>query len=211
MQKERLKLDALEKIEKERTRIARDLHDNLGAELSLISSKIDIQSFKNKNTALQVELDQISTISKSANHQLRETIWSINQPRINHGELVRKIKEYGERIFENSEVSFETSTTSEDIDLSPVVGLYLFRICQEAINNSFKYGNASTVFVSLKPNELIVGDNGVGFDITTVRQGYGLNNIKERVAEIDGTLKIESNSEGTKVIVSFSHLKNEFD
>jgi len=203
LQKEILKVEALKKLEKERSRIARDLHDNLGAELSLISSKIDIQSFKNKNTALQLELDKIATISKNANHQLRETIWSIHKPSIELNELGRKMEEYGKRIFDNTPVNFKMDCVEVTKNLSSAMALHLFRISQEMINNAFKYANANLVTVHLNENKLQIKDNGTGFDINTVRRGYGINNIEERISEIGNNFTLRSNENGTELIVLF--------
>lgn len=201
---EQVKNQELQNLENERGRIARDLHDNLGAELTLITSKVDIEAFKNQNSVLGNSLDEISEISKNANHQLRETIWSIHQSTISSADLMGKIRTYFDRIKNEDSITLELVNQAIDIDFSPAVGLNLFRISQEALNNTVKYANAHKVVVNLKATELIIQDDGSGFDVNGVRRGYGLNNMEERARELAGVFSIVSKSEGTTITVSYT-------
>ncbi len=203
LQAERLKIEGLRHVENERSRIARDLHDNLGAELSLISSKIDIEAFKHDNTPVQEELNRISEISKNANHQLRETIWSIHKPDITLQELGNKIDDYTRRIFNGTSVTINIRISETPINLSPALALNLFRISQETINNTFKYAQAQKLNIILNGHEIRIEDDGTGFNIATVRRGYGLNNIEARVKELNGQLQLSSGESGTKLEVLF--------
>ena len=192
-------------LERERSRIARDLHDNLGAELTMITSKIDMKSFKASNDIDKGELEEIGQISRSANHMLRETIWSIHQDEISLRELHSKAKAYAERVFADQAVMVSTRVYDEDCVISPAVALHLFRITQESVNNAFKYANCSEFSIIIRKNQIELRDNGTGFDATTVQKGYGLQNMQERANEMQATLTMESNKEnGTKIVVSLS-------
>lgn len=194
----------LKNLERERIRIARDLHDNLGAELTMITSKIDAKSFRSQNEAEKSELDALGAISRNANLVLRETIWSIHKESITIDELTTKAKEYCERIFMDSPVKFEVIGKDLEVEISPALALHLFRIIQEATNNAFKYANCQNVSVTISKETTRVSDDGNGFDYATVRKGYGLQNIEVRAKEMNAHLKIESNEiNGTVITVKY--------
>ncbi len=201
--REKVKNEELQNLEKERGRIARDLHDNLGAELTLLTSKIDIEAFKNQETTLGQTLDEISEISKNANHQLRETIWSIHKSTISSQELLEKIKLYFDRIKNSASIELKVTNHSSTNSFSPAMGLNIFRICQEALNNAVKYADASIFSIELDTDRLEIMDNGNGFNLQTVRRGYGLNNMEERAKETEGKLTINSDNNGTQIILEF--------
>src|SRR5690606_20163527 len=94
MDRQKSTISILQNLETERTRIARDLHDNLGAELTMISSKLDMKAFKTSNEADKKDLAEIREISSNANFVLRETIWSIHKQELTIDELYRKADEY---------------------------------------------------------------------------------------------------------------------
>lgn len=202
-QSEQLEIQGLKNLEVERKRIARDLHDNLGAELVLISSKIDAVAFKNKDEQMDILLDGIGEISTNASHQLRETIWSIHKSSISIEELAMKVGNYAERIGETSKLEIHIETESPETMLSPALGLHLFRMCQEMMNNTIKYAEAKRIDIEFKPNELSISDDGKGFDVKSVRRGYGLNNLEERTNEINGEMMLSSDENGTKFQVRF--------
>ncbi|MFK8039290.1 MAG: tetratricopeptide repeat protein [Crocinitomicaceae bacterium] len=203
LQSEKLKVDGYKNVEKERTRIARDLHDNLGAELSLISSKIDIEIFKANNEAFKTNLETISNVSKNANHQLRETIWSIHKTDISVNDLKEKIESFAFRVTEGTNINNYISCSNPTFKFTPALALNLFRIAQEAINNSIKYGDIKAIKVQLSPNKLQIIDDGSGFNVSDVRRGYGLNNIEERSKDIGGDLTLDSTEKGTTINIQF--------
>lgn len=204
LDKQKSRLITLQKLEDERSRIARDLHDNLGAELTLITSKIDLKAFKSNSENEKNELDEIGSISRNANHVLRETIWSIHQSSISLEELCNKSKAYAERIFADSSTNIVLDYSKPDFVFSPATALHLFRIIQESINNSFKYSEASEVKITISPNRIVIFDNGNGFDLETVKKGYGLQNLAQRANEIQGEYLIDTEvGKGTRIQVTF--------
>jgi len=194
----------LKNLERERIRIARDLHDNLGAELTMITSKIDAKSFKSTNESEKAELDELGAISRNANIVLRETIWSIHKESITIDELVTKAKEYCQRIFAGSSISFEVQGANLNVAISPALALHIFRIIQESTNNAFKYSNCKNVNVIINSHSTVISDDGAGFDFKTVRKGYGLQNIEVRAKEMNAQLTISSaEKKGTTISVFY--------
>lgn len=203
LSEQKLRLKALEQVEVERGRIARDLHDNLGADLSLITSKIDIQAYKQNDPNFKSDLERISTLSRSANAQLRDTIWSIHKSTLTLGELAMKIVEFGDRIFLDTKTKLKVESLENEFIIQPSKALHLYRICQEFINNSFKYANASEVQIIITNNMISLKDNGRGFVLSEVSKGYGLNNIESRAIEMGATINWK-NENGTHLTISFT-------
>lgn len=203
MQLQRSTIENMKNLDAERTRIARDLHDNLGAELTLISSKIDVKSYKLTNENDKRELNEIREIASMANNVLRDTIWSIHKHELTADELKSKTLEYLNRIAIHPEIEINVNATQQQI-YSPAIALHLFRIIQEATNNAIKYAVCSELTVNISSNRVQIIDNGIGFDIATIHQGYGLQNMKERASEMNAQLSIISSIEkGTLIQVDF--------
>lgn len=201
--RQKAEIEQLKSLEKERSRIARDLHDNLGAELSIISARLDQQIYNSTAPAEQEVLQRISNLAKDANSSLRETVWSIHQKEISLQELHDKVFDYCAKIFGNGTVNWSLKLANENKVLSPSLALHLYRIIQESINNVSKYADANTVCVRLAANQIQIEDDGVGFDLQRVKKGYGLNNMHERALEILGEITWNSSSKGTRIAVDF--------
>lgn len=204
LERQKAELTILQNLDAERNRIARDLHDNLGAELTLISSKLDIKSYKATNEVEKEELSAIRAISSNANFMLRETIWSIHKQELTVDELYQKTKDYAQRIFEDKETQVIVEVEQKEAALSPSVALHLYRILQETINNASKYANCKTLTLHIAPHLVVVQDDGQGFDETIVSKGYGLQNIKQRVEELNGIINFHSEiGKGTSIEIKF--------
>jgi len=182
-------------MNKERNRIAMDLHDHVGAELTLVSSKIDVHAYKEKRTNKIEELQNIAKQIRNVNAILRETVWSIQNETITVHELLDRVETYAQNLF-HGELNYTGISNSLEYQLSPQVALNLYRICQEACTNCFKYAEASALSLAITINKhhlkLVLKDNGKGFDQSIKSSGYGLRNMKQRVAKINGKLDISS-------------------
>lgn len=193
-----VKVKNLENIEKERVRIARDLHDHLGAELTLISSRIDLRGYQETNVSNKEELAELAAMTRNANDQLRETIWSINKTAITVDELGSKIEEYANRLIGENDIALEINLTDENQELRPNVALNLYRIVQEILHNAKKYAEASKWSVDLSAQKIQVKDDGLGFDEAEVAEGYGLKNMDQRALEIQFNLtRVTAKGAGT--------------
>lgn len=194
----------LQNIEKERSRISRDLHDNLGAELTIISSKLDIKAFKTENIAEKAELEEMKAMTSNANHLLRETIWSIHSDDTSVGEIAEKVSDYAKRLFKDQVVELNYSVTDHEHEIKSDVALHLYRIVQEALNNCLKYANCTAIDFTINSDLVTIKDNGNGFDLDNVKRGYGLNNMNQRVNEIQASLQLKTaKGLGTSISVHF--------
>lgn len=195
----------------EKERISRDLHDNIGAQLTYITASLDNIAYNSaaKDTLPVEKINALSGFSRYTMQQLRETIWAINQENISVEELKSRMQEYCLRMTDagNMQVKVEFSN-GRDLPLKPSYAINIYRIVQEAINNAVKHSQARELRLLVRECEgqnlhIEVADNGVGMSKGSAA-GYGLKNMQDRVKDINGSFLIESEAgKGTKVKVSF--------
>ena len=196
-------VETLNRLTDERNRIARDLHDNLGAELTIVSSKLDTKIYKTEKELEKEELEKIADLTRNASIVLRETVWSIKAEKLTLLSLTEKIKEFFHRLEKEESFSLNISIQEEQKELTPLLALNLFRISQEALTNVLKYANATSVELQITSTSLTIQDDGQGFNLQTIKKGYGLKNMESRVAEFNGTFSVSSSNKGTKISVTF--------
>jgi signal transduction histidine kinase len=196
-------VETLNRLTNERNRIARDLHDNLGAELTIVSSKLDTKIYKTEKETEKVELEQIAELTRNANVVLRETVWSIKAEKLTVLSLTEKIKEFYARLENENSFALNVTIEEEQKELTPLLALNLFRISQEALTNVLKYANASKVEIQISSRSLTIQDDGQGFNLHTIKKGYGLTNMESRAKEFNGTFSVSSSNKGTKISVAF--------
>jgi signal transduction histidine kinase len=200
--------------EKERKRIAADLHDNLGAQLSFIKRNVNfmIDRPEGFNRADERKyLDQVNDTAQNAMVDLRETIWVLNRDEVSIQEFADKLKSYlRQQLLDRKITNWEfRDDISQNWKLSSSEIMHLFRIVQEVISNIIKHACANHISIKLSshsPNtyELEIIDNGKGFDINNEYDGhYGLENIQARSTTINAQILIESNpGQGTRVLLT---------
>ncbi len=196
------------KLQDQRLSISRDLHDNIGSQLTLIISSIDNLKFltKNSDSVFQSKLTEINNFAGNTISELRDTIWAMNKNKISYEDFQGRILSFIEKAklaSGNCHFNFN-STVKSPVHLSSVKGINLFRIVQEAINNALKYAKASEISISIieTENNLIIkiSDDGIGFDLNSIELGNGLENMQKRAAEINGKINIQSKiNAGTQI------------
>ncbi len=198
------KLRAIElqqKIQNERERISRDLHDSVGTQLSLISNNIEWIAYPLKEfteTERAEKLKSLNQKSREVISTLRESIWALNKEAITMEEFSDKLKSFIQKqlqLYTHIKLQYKEDI-SQNLVLGPNEALNLFRICQEGISNSLKYSDASILQVAITTTEgkyrVAISDNGKGFTMSdrNALEGHGLDNMKHRAGEIDSTLEI---------------------
>lgn len=196
------------KLQDQRLSISRDLHDNIGSQLTLIISSIDNLKFltKNSDMVFQSKLTEINNFAGNTISELRDTIWAMNKNKISYEDFQGRILSFIEKVklaSGNCHFNFN-STVKSPIYLSSAKGINLFRIIQEAINNTLKYARASEISISITETEknliIKISDNGIGFNLNTIEFGNGLENMQKRAAEINGKINIQSKiNTGTQI------------
>lgn len=200
LKKKNLELEASQALQKEKERISRDLHDNVGGQLSYVLYSLDGMNEENKQKRSELT-NNINESIRNVISNLRETIWAINEESITINDFSDKLKVYIHTMFRNTETKIIfNEQVNHNLLLNSLVGLNLYRICQEIVNNVFKYAKASELKVDIIVNDkitIIISDNGIGFDLEKkYEQGFGLANIKARASEVG--ISINLNSETNK-------------
>tara|TARA_R110000868_G_scaffold259361_2_gene517157 strand:+ start:22625 stop:24436 length:1812 start_codon:yes stop_codon:yes gene_type:complete len=202
------------KIHKERERISRDLHDNVGAQITNLITGIEISNLhiqkKQQNQALQL-LQNLDLEARGAMNDLRETIWLLDKDELQFGIFLDHLKGYLKRqesYLQGMKIDIQSDIAPSRI-LNPTQSLNLTRIIQEALNNARKYAEAEKFNISFQnyDSKILVklSDNGVGMDIEArANKGNGLQNIEERSAEINASFTLESEiNKGTSITIIF--------
>jgi two-component system, chemotaxis family, CheB/CheR fusion protein len=186
--------------EDERRRIARDLHDELGQQLTALRIRLDAVRKKCDDEALCAQIDETQLIAARIDKGVDFLAWELRPAALDDLGLFPAIEKYV------NEWSLYTETEAEVIALSlkkarflPEVETNLYRIVQEAFNNIHKHARASRVEVQFEKRDdsivLVIEDNGCGFNIEEKMNrstGIGLIGMKERAALIGGFFDIES-------------------
>ncbi len=195
------------RIQEERVRISRDLHDHIGSQLTIISSGIDNLAFTEEDEVRKEALYAISDNGRDTMLQLRETIWAMNQKVIDLETLTAKTQEFVSRLNLDGKSVKVNMGADDDLTLSPVMAINLYRIVQEAVNNAVKYADFSEMLISFKKYNgtltVKITDDGRGFVLNDLSEkGYGLINMKERAKQFHGELNLTTApGKGTRVEV----------
>lgn len=199
-------LKAENELQQDRQRISRELHDNIGSRLLFLVS--NAESLAEKVDAGEREkAHQLGSFAKNTLHELRRTVWFINQDFVSLEELQMKMGEYFGFLSQSPEITL-TATWQADpsIVVRSSVAAAIFRVAQEAVSNSLKHAEASSIGILVSSDasgiELRVSDNGKGFQKKNggVVEGNGLRNMSANAAAANGTITIDS-SNGTSVVL----------
>jgi signal transduction histidine kinase len=200
-EKQKHYIEVQNRLNSERSRIARDLHDNLGAELTLANNLSDKYAYLTSNPEERLKWNEMGEQIRRANLTMRDTIWAIHENEISLNNLIRRIKDYALRMAEIKDMSIQTDGFEQipDMKINPEKALHLFRACQEIIQNSVKHSKGNIIKLIWTNNYFQISDNGIGFDPqnTNASEGYGLKNIKKRLQEAGVDFDLKTGSEGT--------------
>jgi ligand-binding sensor domain-containing protein/signal transduction histidine kinase len=208
----RAKLERLEQqhaIERERARIARDMHDELGAKLTRISFQgaVAVRSLANSGHA-EREIEKMSETARALVTSLDEIVWAVDPDNDSLENLAGYICRYAGEFFENSPVNCEFVIPAKlpDCRLPSDVRHHVFLAVKEALNNVLKHSGASHVELRMAAESdrfaIVIHDDGRGIESNGPgkRAGHGLVNICKRLASINGECQIESNpGKGTRI------------
>lgn len=189
----------IETQEKERHRIAQDLHDDVGSQLNLIS--LGLHRIHKMGASIEKEeTDSILLITEGVIDRVRSLSHELLPPILEKFGLVAALEEveFNYNKTKTIHLDFKTNIENEEPIFDPNDRLHLYRICQELIQNSLKHGKAKVIRISLINQDgnirLAITDDGVGFNKEDLKlgKGMGLMNIENRVEMLGGTITISS-------------------
>jgi signal transduction histidine kinase len=198
--------------EDERRRIARDMHDQFGQQLTVLKMKLDAlyeDCGEYENLCEQVET--LQAMARQLNADVDHMVWEMRPTALDDLGLESALSSYVQKWSQHIAVPVQLHASGMDKDrLQPEIETTLYRIAQEALNNIAKHAGAKNVGVVLERRanqvSLIIDDDGVGFDLQGVleadEKGLGLVGMRERAALVGGTVEIESQpDEGATIFV----------
>lgn len=195
-------IETQNQLQNQRLTISRDLHDNIGSQLTFIISSIDNLKYRFvlEDQKLKEKLIDISSFTRTTITELRDTIWAMNKEELSFHDLKTRITNF----IESAKAASEHVIFTFDIDpgisdkvvFSSLKGINLYRILQEGINNSLKHAEANLIVITIQKNGdgfyLQIQDDGKGFDEKSVLLSNGIANMKKRISETGGLFLIQS-------------------
>lgn len=204
--KQKREFEKHQAIEKERTRIATDMHDDLGAGLSRI--KFLSQSISHKkmeDESIKTELEKITSYSNEMTEKMGEIVWALNEKNDTLADLVAYTRSYAVEYLANHDIACEADTPLHlpGTFITGEIRRNIFLSVKECLHNIVKHSGATHVKFSIQLNkeiQIVIHDNGKGIDWEHQRAySNGINNIRQRMKEIKGQAAF-SNEAGTKVV-----------
>jgi PAS domain S-box-containing protein len=197
----------IEAQEQERSRIARELHDDIGQRLALLAVELeqlhqdlpDLHEVRTRTGELHKQASELATDIQTLSHELHST-------KLEYLGAVAAMRDLCRELEEQTKVKINFESQDLPNPLPPNISLCLFRVLQESLRNALKHSGAPRVEVGLRgtPEEihLVVSDRGVGFDGKAAKEspGLGLVSMEERLKLLKGTISIESKPKhGTRI------------
>ncbi len=208
--RKRLEREILEVSSREQQRIGQDLHDSLGQHLTGITflTKVLERKLEHKNPEEAKEAAEIGRLVMQALAQTRNLARGLFPVELERSGLVAAIADLAGNVERMTKVKCSFKSKENIVVQDNVLATHVFRIAQEAINNSVKHSKAKKIEITLSPVgdhlELCVSDDGAGFDPEAKMDGLGLRIMHYRARRIGGTLDIKAPAEGgTRVTCSF--------
>ena len=203
----RAREERLAELQKVRTRIATDLHDDIGSSLTQIAilSEVAQQSMKGNGASL-VPLKSIATVSNELVDAMSDIVWAINPEKDHLQDLIQRMRRFASDVLlaKGISLNFEASSYAPDIPLGANPRRAVFLIFKETLANIVKYANATQVRIEFDftPQQLVltIADNGCGFEVdelsnalfTDQKGGHGIISMKKRAAQMNGRLDLVS-------------------
>jgi ligand-binding sensor domain-containing protein len=192
------RLMRLLEMERMRTRIAADLHDDIGANLTRISLLSEVAKQKSANGNDNM-LSSIANIARESVASMNDIVWAIGPDHDRMLDLTRRMRQHAEEIFAMRDIELDFNAPADDTDLKLSVGVRrdVLLIFKEAVNNAARHSDCSKVQIDFRCENSIltlkIEDNGNGFDSENFESdGQGLRSMTRRSKSLGGELTIES-------------------
>lgn len=191
----RLRIAQLLALQKLRTKIARDLHDEVGSMLTRISILTELLKYKNQHNP---EIEQIAEASRQATNTMSDVLWSVDARNDKMGNLVDRMREHADSLLQPLDISIHFE--AEGLDMNCTMNMQtrqnLLMILKEAIHNIAKHSNATQVNILLRNGnnhfKMVISDNGTTPSLNRHGSGQGLKNMQLRATEIKAKLTIDT-------------------
>lgn len=192
----------------ERDRVAKDLHDRLGGMMGALRIQFDhvSESIGEKQPEINQKMDKATEMLNESVGEIRKVAHNMASAAISEFGFEKAVAKLVERITSSSKLNISFSESGDDFQFKSGVEMELYKIIQELISNILKHAKANDVHIESSIHDgvlqLIVEDDGIGFNASKSSNGLGINSLKQRVDKLKGKLIYDSSpGKGTTVIV----------
>ena len=214
----RYRVSRLLEMERMRTRIATDLHDDIGANLTKISILSEVAHRRLGNGANYFNdanlLENIAETSRESVSAMSDIVWAINPKKDSLADLTSRMRRYAEELLERRaiKIEFYAAPSAPDLKLDADLRRNIYLIFKESLNNIVRHAAAENVRIDFGfaggALTLKIADDGRGFETNDEYDGNGLASMRKRAAELGGNLEIHSSpTNGTSIILSLESAK----
>ncbi len=198
---------SINKIQEDRLSISRELHDNIGSQLTFVNAGLE-QFLHTETPPSQSQLKLLNENLTQSMRELRKTVWLISKTSASIDEIGLKLRDILKPIEQNGHRIEVIASGTTDIKLNELQTTHVFRIIQEATNNAVQHASCSKIVIRLKTEQkgvvfISVEDDGSGFDENVVQKSNGLKNMQYRAEQIQGLFHTESRP-GRGTVISFN-------
>jgi signal transduction histidine kinase/ligand-binding sensor domain-containing protein len=201
----RYRVASLLQIANMRTRIATDLHDDIGADLTRIALLSEVA----RGAEESGPLSSIARIARESVSSMNDIVWAINPKRESVVDLIRRMRQHADEVLISRAMAlrFDPPQVPSTLRLAMDVRRDLLLIFKEAVNNAARHARCTTVTIDVRIERsrmtLAIADDGVGFDASAASDGHGLHSMRRRAERLKGTLEIRTAPGGTTLTVAF--------
>jgi len=193
--------------DKERSRIADDLHDNLGSKIATLKLYIEEIKFTTKKAERNLLFNKLKTLVNDTYNEVRKIAHNKNFGALIDKGLILSTINIANQISTSEKLLIKVININVKQHINNAIEIQLFRIIQELLTNIIKYANATEVIIQFSEDthelSIIIEDNGIGFNTNKKNYGFGLSNIEKRVEKIKGSISIDSTiGNGTTIIIN---------
>lgn len=199
-------------VANERSRLARDVHDTLGHSLTVIIKLLEVCKITSKTDPdkMNGQLEEAIRIAQNGVQEIKHSVSGILAEKILNQDLLSLLMELASEFQDNSGITVSVTTQGTVEEVSKKHAVVLYSVCQEALTNSLRHGNAKNVAIVIKYEsetiKLTIFDDGVGCG--KIHRGFGLNGMEQRIGEVNGKMSYKSDK-GQGFILNFEVPKKE--
>ncbi len=205
----RSRVRRLLELERVRTRIATDLHDDIGSSLSQIAilSEVAHRHVDSAHPSLAEPLTDIAGISRELVDSMSDIVWAIDPERDYLGDLAHRMRRFASDVFSSRDIrlEFQSPAGEQDLQMGADLRRQIFLIFKEAVHNVVRHSGATEAGIDLQIESgwliLRLADNGRGFDVVNDHNGHGLRSMRERARTVGGKVDIQSTPAGTTIVL----------
>ena len=199
--------------ERERVRLAQDLHDGINGDLAVIKYKITSLNSSGFKAKEKEAYSEAIGMLDNAVEQVRRISHNLAPPSLYNFDLLEAIKQYCAKVSSANPLNIGFQFYGDRLTLEKETETAIYRMVQELVNNVVKHASATEALVQINHRDqslhMVVEDNGIGFNPDSKTRGIGLQNVRSRVNYLKGTLDIDSGGGGSTFTIEIDLKKTQ--